>query len=45
MHKWTNNIKMCPKEMGWNIVDLIHLAQDKDQWLALVGTVMNFRIP
>jgi hypothetical protein len=24
-------------------VDLTHLAQDRDKWLALVNTVMNFR--
>jgi hypothetical protein len=33
------------KETGWEGVDCIRMAQDKDQWLAVVNTVMNFRIP
>jgi hypothetical protein len=31
--------------MGWNGMDWIHLAQDRDQWRALVNTVMNIRNP
>jgi hypothetical protein len=27
------------------VVDWIHLAQDKDQWRAVVKTVMNLRVP
>jgi hypothetical protein len=45
MRKWKNNIKMYSKEMDWDIGDWIHLAQDRDQWLALVGTVMNLLVP
>jgi hypothetical protein len=29
------------KEIGWDGMDWIDLAQDKDQWRALVNTVMN----
>jgi len=29
------------KEIGWEGVDWIHLAQDRDQWLVLVNTVIN----
>jgi hypothetical protein len=32
-------------EIDWVDVDWIHLAQDKDQWRALVNTVMSLRIP
>jgi hypothetical protein len=29
------------KEMGWGDMDWINLAQDTDQWRALVSTAMN----
>jgi hypothetical protein len=32
-------------EVGLGDVDWIGLAQDKDQWIALVNVVMNLRIP
>jgi cobalamin biosynthesis Mg chelatase CobN len=31
------------REIGWEIVDWMHLAQDRDQWQAVVKTVMNLR--
>jgi hypothetical protein len=33
------------KEIGWDGRDWIKLAQDRDQWRALVNTVMNLRDP
>jgi hypothetical protein len=33
------------KEMEWESVNLIHLAQDRDKWLTLVNTATNFRVP
>jgi hypothetical protein len=39
------NIKINLKETGWGGMDWIHLAQDRDQWWALVNTVMNLRVP
>jgi hypothetical protein len=42
--RWENNIRMDLTEMGWGGVDLIDLAQDRDQWRALVNTVMNLRL-
>jgi hypothetical protein len=36
-----DNIKMDLIEIGWYCMDWIDLAQDRDQWRALVNTVMN----
>jgi hypothetical protein len=38
-------IKMDLREIGWGGMDFIHLAQDMDQWKALVNTVINLRVP
>jgi hypothetical protein len=43
--KWADNIKIDLREIGWDGVDWIELAQDRDQWRALVNTVMNLRLP
>jgi hypothetical protein len=40
-----DNIKMDLRETGWVGMDWIELAQDKDQWRALVNTAMNLRVP
>jgi hypothetical protein len=40
-----DNIKMDLRERGWDGVDYIGLAQDRDQWRALVNTVLNLRVP
>jgi hypothetical protein len=41
----TYNIKMDIRGRGSSSMGWIHLAQDMDQWQALVNTVMNFRVP
>jgi hypothetical protein len=33
------------REIGWHDVDWIDMARDRDQWRALVNTVMNLRVP
>jgi hypothetical protein len=43
--RWVDNIKMDLREIGWDGVDWIDLAQDRDQWRALVKAVMNLRVP
>jgi hypothetical protein len=40
-----DNIKMGLGEIGWDGRDWIERAQDRDQWRALVNTVMNLRVP
>jgi hypothetical protein len=32
-------------DTGWDDMDWIDLAQDRDQWRALVKTIMNLRLP
>jgi hypothetical protein len=43
--RWVDNIKMVVREIGWYGMDWIDLAQDRDQWRALVNTVMKLRVP
>jgi hypothetical protein len=43
--RWVDNIKMDLIEIGWDGMDWIHLAQDRDRWRALVNAVMNLRVP
>jgi hypothetical protein len=38
------NIKMDLRGIGWDGMDWIDLAQDRDQWRALVNTVMNLGV-
>jgi hypothetical protein len=33
------------REIGWGGMDWIDLARDRDQWKALMNTVMNLRVP
>jgi hypothetical protein len=43
--KCVDNIKMNLREIGWDGIDSINLAQDRDQWRALLNTVLNFGVP
>jgi hypothetical protein len=40
-----DNIKMDLRELVWSSMNWIDLAQDRDQWSALVNTAMNVRVP
>jgi hypothetical protein len=40
-----DNIIMDLRETGSDGVDWIHLAQDRDQWQAIVNTRMNLKVP
>jgi hypothetical protein len=42
--RWVDNIRMDLGEIGWDGVEWVDLAQDRDQWRALVNTVMNLRV-
>jgi hypothetical protein len=39
-----DNVRMYLKEIGWEGVDWLHLAQNRDQWRALMNTIMNLRV-
>jgi hypothetical protein len=43
--RWEDNIKIGLRETGWDGMEYIYLAQDRDEWRALVNTVMNLRVP
>jgi hypothetical protein len=42
---WVDNIKIDLREIGWDGMNWIDLAQDRDWWRAPVNTVMNLRVP
>jgi hypothetical protein len=44
-HRLVDNNKLGLRVIGWDSIDWIDLAQDRDQWRALVNTVMNLRDP
>jgi hypothetical protein len=39
--RWEDDIKIDCGEVGWSGVDWIDLAEDREQWGALVNMVMN----
>jgi hypothetical protein len=43
--RWVNIIKMDLREVGWDGVHRIGLAQDRDKWRALVNSLMHFWLP
>jgi hypothetical protein len=42
--RWVDNIKMDLRHVEWDGIDWIDLTQDRDQWRALVNTVMNLQV-
>jgi hypothetical protein len=43
--RWEGNIRMDLGEVGWEVMDWIYLAEDRDHWRAVMKTVMNFQVP
>jgi hypothetical protein len=43
--RWGDNIDPEVNEIGWERVDWIYLAQNKDEWRAGVTTVMSIGAP
>jgi hypothetical protein len=44
-HRWVDNTKIDLREIGWDGVDWIDMAQNRDKWRALVNTILNLRVP
>jgi hypothetical protein len=40
-----DNIKISLKKIGYEGVDWINMAQDRDMWRAFVSTAMKIRVP
>jgi hypothetical protein len=40
--RWEDNIRMNLREVGWEGVDWIYLAQDRDQWLRIESSSRLF---
>jgi len=43
--RWEDNIKMDLEEVGGGRGDWMELAQERDGWRTLLGTVRNLRVP
>jgi hypothetical protein len=43
-HRWKDNSNMDLKTIGYEVADWIHMAQDRDQWWALVNTIINLQL-
>jgi hypothetical protein len=44
-HRWKDNIQTDLQEMGWEGVDWINLAENREKWMAFVNMVMKFWLP
>jgi hypothetical protein len=42
--RW-DNIRIDFREIAWEDMDWMHLAQDRDQWRTAVNTIMNVQVP
>jgi hypothetical protein len=44
-YRWVDNIKMDHREIESDGLDWVDIAKDRDQWRALMNTVLNCRVP
>jgi len=45
MFRWKNNIKVGLNEIGWEGMDWINMAQERDKLQARINTVMSILVP
>jgi hypothetical protein len=43
--RWVDNIKMDLRKIVLDDMDWFDVAEDRDQWWAVVNTVINLRVP
>jgi hypothetical protein len=43
--EWKDNIRMDLRKVWWKVVNLMRLAQDRDQWRAVANAAMYLRVP
>jgi hypothetical protein len=43
--RWVDNINMDLRDIGCDDINRIDLAEDTDQWMALVNMIINIRVP
>jgi hypothetical protein len=43
--KWEGNVKMDLRDIERGSMDWINLSQNRDQWRAVVNTIMNLLVP
>jgi hypothetical protein len=43
--RWEDNVRMDLRRIRLEVVNWMHLAEDRDQWRGLMTTVMNLRVP
>jgi len=40
-----NRVRMDFREIGWEFVDWIHAAQDRNQWRTIMNRELNLPVP
>jgi hypothetical protein len=43
-YRWVDNIKIDLREIGWDDIDWIDLAQDRDQWRGVLEKLHIWRL-
>jgi hypothetical protein len=44
-HRWEDSIKIHLQDVGYEVMDWIGMAQDRNRWRVLVNAVMNVWFP